>query len=169
MLYNASQLPNVTTTMPMESTSKVKQRRSRRVCENCHIRKLRCNVEENGTPCSNCVVYQSSCTVRRRKNQRLLTTYFSSSSRADRRLPGENQYYQSMPAARTCRKDHLRQQYSQSLPSQLERHKMETKQQQQHLLLVHRFGGKTATVLQGQQPTTPFQLPSAMSPTILDI
>ncbi|KAI5368170.1 hypothetical protein Slin15195_G033040 [Septoria linicola] len=50
--------------------SKAKQRRSRKVCENCHIRKLRCNVEDTGTPCSNCVNYQASCTIRRRKNRR---------------------------------------------------------------------------------------------------
>ncbi|CAK1362111.1 hypothetical protein CB0940_02594 [Cercospora beticola] len=50
--------------------SKAKQRRSRKVCENCHVRKLRCNVEDIGSPCSNCVTYRASCVLRKRKNRR---------------------------------------------------------------------------------------------------
>ncbi|KAF7190102.1 Cutinase transcription factor 1 beta [Pseudocercospora fuligena] len=50
--------------------SKLKQRRSRKACVHCHTRKIRCNVLESGTPCSNCVDASTACVIRRRKNQR---------------------------------------------------------------------------------------------------
>ncbi|KAI5367585.1 hypothetical protein Slin14017_G026210 [Septoria linicola] len=51
---------------------KLKQRRSRKACQHCHTRKIRCNVLESvpGTPCSNCVDAGTTCVIRRRKNQR---------------------------------------------------------------------------------------------------
>ncbi|SMR47309.1 unnamed protein product [Zymoseptoria tritici ST99CH_3D1] len=49
---------------------KLKQRRSRKACQHCHTRKIRCNVLESGTPCSNCVDAGTTCIIRRRKNQR---------------------------------------------------------------------------------------------------
>lgn len=49
---------------------KLKQRRSRKACQHCHTRKIRCNVLETGTPCSNCVDAGTTCVIRRRKNQR---------------------------------------------------------------------------------------------------
>ncbi|GIZ46453.1 hypothetical protein CKM354_000957900 [Cercospora kikuchii] len=49
---------------------KLKQRRSRKACQHCHTRKIRCNVLESGTPCSNCVDAGTNCVIRRRKNQR---------------------------------------------------------------------------------------------------
>ncbi|KAK4631294.1 Cutinase transcription factor 1 beta [Fulvia fulva] len=53
---------------------KLKQRRSRKACQHCHTRKIRCNVLENGTPCSNCVDAGTTCIIRRRKNQRREST-----------------------------------------------------------------------------------------------
>ncbi|EME47341.1 hypothetical protein DOTSEDRAFT_50761 [Dothistroma septosporum NZE10] len=53
---------------------KLKQRRSRKACGHCHTRKIRCNVLEHGTPCSNCVDAGTTCIIRRRKNQRREST-----------------------------------------------------------------------------------------------
>lgn len=55
---------------PNGARGKLKQRRSRKACQHCHTRKIRCNVLESGTPCSNCVDAGTTCIIRRRKNQR---------------------------------------------------------------------------------------------------
>ncbi|EME44834.1 hypothetical protein DOTSEDRAFT_52274 [Dothistroma septosporum NZE10] len=58
-----------TSRSPTQPTTRVraKHRRSRNACQECHVRKIRCNVTERGTPCSNCVDVGETCVIRRRK------------------------------------------------------------------------------------------------------
>lgn len=56
--------------LPPASKRQAVVRRSRKVCEHCHARKIECNILEVGTPCSNCACYKTACTLRKRKNQR---------------------------------------------------------------------------------------------------
>ncbi|WPG99844.1 Cutinase transcription factor 1 beta [Acrodontium crateriforme] len=52
------------------SNYKLRQRRSKKACHECHARKVRCDVSLRGVPCSNCIELPAHCAIRRRKNQR---------------------------------------------------------------------------------------------------
>lgn len=64
--------------MPVQQTNKtanvehrIRHRRARAACQECRIRKIRCDVVEHGVPCSNCSgVPGVSCVLRRRKTSK---------------------------------------------------------------------------------------------------
>lgn len=53
------------------SEGRIRHKRSRAACQECRIRKIRCDVVERGVPCSNCSAQPGvTCAIRRRKGSK---------------------------------------------------------------------------------------------------
>lgn len=65
---------NETGIQPRPEMQSIKRRRAPRACLSCRARKVRCNVSENDTPCTNCRLDNLQCVVK--QNKRLRTQKF---------------------------------------------------------------------------------------------
>lgn len=56
--------------VPNDSLRKIQRLRSKVACQTCHRRKVRCDVSQTGSPCSNCQHETAICEVLPRKKHR---------------------------------------------------------------------------------------------------